>query len=97
MRIPHTPEKEETPVNILHTADLLTSQDRNKQYGSPSEDFARTARLWSTILGVEVTPTQVGLCQIMVKASRLCHSYKEDTLVDIAGYARCIQMVETNK
>jgi len=80
--------------NILEEADQLTSEDRNKEYGHPADDFARTAKMWSAILGVEVTPQQVPLCMICVKISRYVHKPKRDSLVDIAGYARTVEMVQ---
>lgn len=80
-------------MNILHEADRLTSGDRNKSYGHPLTDYTRTARLWSAILGIEVTALQAQLCMCAVKISRLCHSPDHiDSLTDLAGYARTYQM-----
>jgi precorrin-4 methylase len=62
-------------------------------YGHPIHDFTRTASMWSTILGVEVTAPQVAICMILVKVSRETHKHKRDNLVDIAGYARTLEMV----
>ena len=79
--------------NILHVADEITGGDRQKDYGNPADDFVKTAKIWSAILGCEVSSEQVALCMIGVKISRLCNAYKEDSVVDIAGYARTLQMV----
>lgn len=75
--------------SILQEAAEITSGDRNKDYGHPFDDFMRTARLWSPILGIEVTPIQVALCMMAVKMSRAVNSYKRDNFVDLAGYAHC--------
>lgn len=84
-------------MNILEEANQLVNGDRNKDYGSPLEDFTRTARLWSVILGVEVTPEQVGMCMILLKVSRQCNKHKRDNLVDIAGYAHTLEKVFDEK
>ena len=81
-------------MNILQEADILVNGDRNKDYGSPLEDWTRTAKIWSAILGCDVKPEQVGLCMIGLKISRQCHKSKRDNLVDIAGYAGCIEKLE---
>lgn len=81
------------PENVLEEANRLTSRDRNQSYGHPREDFTRTAALWSAVLGCRVTPEQVALCMIQVKVSRLCHAPKRDSVVDIAGYARTLEML----
>ncbi len=79
--------------SILFEAHNLVHGDRGQDYGHPYEDFSRTAKIWSAILGQEVTPAQVGLCMIAVKVSRECHKPKRDNLVDIAGYAETVRMV----
>lgn len=79
---------------ILEEANRLVNGPRQGDYGHPLEDFRRTAAIWSAILGVEVTPQQVGLCMIGVKLSRECNGHKRDNLVDAAGYAQTVQMVE---
>lgn len=64
----------------------LVSGDRQKAYGHPSKNFEDIARLWSVILGVEVTPAQVGMCMIQVKLAREIFVPKRDNLVDAVGY-----------
>ena len=80
-------------VSILKTAEDLVGGDRGQDYGHPADDFEKTSKIWSAILGCKVSPEQVALCMIGVKISRLCNSYKEDSVIDIAGYARTLQMV----
>lgn len=78
--------------SILDEAQLLVSGVRQMRYGHPLDDYTRTAQLWSAILGVEVLPEQALLCMCAVKISRECHEHARDNLVDLAGYAACIQM-----
>lgn len=80
--------------SILAEAQKLVAGDRQKAYGHPYESCNRIAKLWSAILGVEVTAQQVTLCMIALKISRQCGKPKRDNLVDIAGYAEVANMVE---
>lgn len=64
----------------------LVSGDRQKAYGHPAKNFEDIARLWSVMLGVEVTAAQVGLCMIQVKLAREVFVPKRDNLVDAVGY-----------
>lgn len=86
-------------MNILEEANSLVHGARQGDYGHPLDDFSRTAKMWSAILGHEVTPEQVGLCMCAVKLSRQVNKPKRDNLVDLAGYAATVDMVleEKNK
>jgi hypothetical protein len=84
-------------VNILEEANSLVHGDRQAAYGHPLDDFSRTAKMWSAILGHEVTAEQVGLCMCAVKLSRQVNKPKRDNLVDLAGYAATVQMVLDEK
>jgi len=85
--------KKEPRDSILTEAHRLVHGQRGQDYGHPYEDFSRTAKIWSAILGIEVTPQQAILCMIAVKISRECHRPKRDNRVDIAGYAEALDMV----
>ena len=88
-------EKPKTkPENILKEADKIVGGDRNAAYGHPKQDFQRTAKIWSAILGFEVPYEKVALCMVGVKLSRQCNASRRDNLVDIAGYAQTAYMVE---
>ena len=77
-------------ADLLAEASALVDGDRNSAYGPPSEDFGRTAQMWSAYLGVPIEAHQVAACQIMVKLSRLAVSpAKRDHWIDMAGYAAC--------
>ena len=79
--------------SILFEAHNLVHGVRGEDYGHPYEDFSRTAKIWSAILGVDVTPEQVALCMIGVKISRECNKPKRDNRIDIVGYAETLDMV----
>jgi hypothetical protein len=84
-------------MNILEEANSIVHGDRQASYGHPLDDFSRTAKMWSAILGHEVTPEQVGLCMCAVKISRQINTPKRDNLVDLAGYAATVDMVVEEK
>jgi len=85
--------------SILDEANRITATVRHGDYGHPTDDFTRTARMWNGILasklreGEHVTAMDVPLCMIAVKLARQAHRHKRDNLVDIAGYARTAAMV----
>lgn len=84
-------------MNILEEANSLVNGARQGDYGHPLDDFTRTAKMWSAILGAEVTAEQVGLCMCAVKISRQVNRPKRDNLVDLAGYASTVDMVIEEK
>lgn len=77
--------------NLCNTAMGLVAGERQVAYDHPARDFARTAKVWSGILGVEVSPEQVGLCMVGLKLVREAHSHKADNLVDAIGYVICTE------
>lgn len=78
-------------VEALREAARLINSERNVHYGPPSENFNRIARIWSVILGIEVTEEDVAMCMVGVKVARYASKsgYQPDTWIDIAGYAGC--------
>lgn len=78
---------------ICQEADRLVSTDRQADYGHPLDNWTQTAALWSAIIGHEVTAEQGLLCMIAAKISRETNAPKRDNLVDIAGYAKCVDLV----
>lgn len=69
--------------------------NRNDNYGHPRENFENIAAFWTLILNSEVNPEQVALCMIAVKIARQLHKPNRDNLVDICGYARTIEKLQT--
>ena len=64
------------------------TKERGQVYGSAKPNMATTARLWSVVLNMEVTPQLVALCLIELKVARLLVSPDHaDSVIDIAGYS----------
>jgi hypothetical protein len=85
-------------MNILLEADKIIHGDRQKSYGTPLKNHTRTAALWSAYLGVTITAEQVCYMNILQKVSRSATGVQQrDTLVDIAGFAGNIEMVEDER
>jgi len=83
---------------VTQEANRLVHGDRGAIYSHPLDDFGRTAKMVSAILGVPVSEEQVALIMIAVKASRLTNSPDHrDSVVDIAGYAECYWMVREER
>ena len=86
------------PLNrdgVLESALSITSGERLDEYGGPSESFSKIAGLWSEYLGVHVASEDVALMMTLMKVARHRRGtvVKFDTLVDIAGYARCASVI----
>ena len=86
-----------TPEDIASYAAQLVSEDRQDEYGHPLDNLDRAAKIWSVILGADVTAEQVSLCMIGMKIARQVHKPKADTVVDIIGYALTLHMVEVER
>lgn len=75
--------------------DLVLDGQRQADYGPPGKSFDDIARIWSVILGVEVTGKQVVTCMIGLKVARAANGgYHRDSFLDIAGYVQCLDMIE---
>ncbi len=73
---------------ILDTAKAYISGPRATDYGTPEENFGKSARLWEQQFGWEVDAHDVALAMILVKTARLSHRADSfDGWTDIAGYA----------
>lgn len=80
-------------MDILLEARELVTGDRQDDYGNAAFNYDLMARMWSVILGFEVTPTQVVMCLIGMKLTREVIKHKRDNLVDLAGYAHILDLV----
>jgi len=83
---------------VLEEALTLIYGARNAAYGPPDKDMGRTGRMWGAILGLPDIPAEtVALMMCAVKMSRQVNKPGRDNLVDLAGYAGCIEIMEKNR
>ena len=57
--------------SIESVADIL--RERGDNYGAPYSNHVTIAKMWSAILGHDISPNQVAMCMIAVKLSRLAN------------------------
>jgi len=87
-------------INILQEAQSLIYGDRQEQYGNAQRNFGDIGKLWEPILGKAVSPEEVALCLLQLKVARALNDtrlerpIKRDTIVDLAGYAGCIEKIQ---
>jgi hypothetical protein len=73
-------------TEVLDFAIALINGDRERDYGTPAENFGRIADGWSVILQSDVSAEQVALCMAWLKIARLVNGPHEDSYVDAAAY-----------
>lgn len=82
-------------ASVLREAESLITGDRNKAYGSPTQNFTNTAEIWTALLrhklkdGETIAPAEVASLMIGLKLARTVGEPKRDNWVDMAGYAGC--------
>lgn len=92
-------EKEIKDRCILDEAQEITSGARQADYGHPHENFTGQALIVRGLIyrryGIDlpITPDFIGLLGVAIKLDREAGKPKRDNLVDIAGYAKTIQLV----
>lgn len=80
---------------LLAEADEIIHGDRNRSYGSPTQNFTDTAEVWSVQLrsllapGKKLSPADVARLMVGLKLTRMVAGDKKDNWLDIAGYAAC--------
>ncbi len=88
------PTVEDAKESILEEARRVVDGPRQQDYGTPGANHARTAAFWSTYLDTPITAKQVCMMNILQKVARSMQRTTRDTLVDIAGYARNVELIE---
>jgi hypothetical protein len=77
-------------MSILDKANAaVTHRDRS----DPATVHNMIAELWSAYLGDTITAWDVARMMILLKIARDKFTPKEDNLVDICGYARCLEVM----
>jgi hypothetical protein len=86
------------PKSILQEADEIAGESRSRDYGHPFENHRRIAAMWNIIaekyIKQPLTPRIVALMMIGLKQAREVNSKSRDNLVDMAGYVKCVDMID---
>jgi hypothetical protein len=84
---------------ILEEAAEITAGPRERDYDHPLPNHLRIARLWNAYFACRKEPTaeldaeDVARMMILLKIARDVFTPKRDSLVDIVGYARCLERI----
>ena len=90
-----------TRESILEAAKQCVCTDREGQYGSPEDNFALIAKLWSEFLRATglgdgsdewdlISADEVAVMMCLLKIARIAPGEpKADSWIDLAGYAAC--------
>lgn len=76
-------------LDTLKAAAECVCGSREEDYGSPEDNFAVIAALWTAYIGTDVAPKDVAMMMALLKIARAKAGSKPDTYVDLAGYAAC--------
>ena len=76
-----------TRAEILDAAKKIVTGEREKQYGSPEDNFAVIAEFWTTCIGHPISSETVAIMMALLKIARSrSGNYKADSFVDGVGY-----------
>jgi hypothetical protein len=81
-----------TRKEILSAAEQCVCTSRQEEYGPIENNFALIARLWCEYLDTDkpITAHDVAMMMALLKIARIATgAFKEDSYVDLAGYAAC--------
>jgi hypothetical protein len=92
-RSPESANPFPTVESVCAIADRLVATDRQQFYGHPLDDFTKTAKMVSVIVGTEVSAWQIPLIMQAVKISRELNAPKRDNLIDGCGYWKTLDLV----
>lgn len=85
-----------TRGEILDMAKKIVTGEREQQYGKPEDNFRIIGELWKIYLDnkygtvIDIAAEDVALMMALMKNARIMTGiYKEDSYIDLCGYAAC--------
>jgi Domain of unknown function (DUF6378) len=90
------PKAPSEPDDVFSRARRLIHGQRQQDYGDKLENFSQIAAFWNATLArklsEQITPADVPLLMIGMKLARLSKSPTHyDSVLDVAGYAGCLE------
>ena len=73
-------------TKVLAEAIDLINGERQAHYGTPQQNFAAVADMWSAYLGHGISSADVCHMMALLKIARLRNGSHKDSSVDAAGY-----------
>ena len=74
----------------LRRANEIVNGQREQSYGTPEDNFKVIAEMWSAYLETDVSAVDVAMMMSLLKIARISTgTFKEDSFIDLAGYAAC--------
>lgn len=92
-----------TRREILAEAEKCVCGDREQDYGSPEDNFKAIAELWQVYLSKrpqpwDISAKDVAVMMALLKIARIATgASKDDSWVDLAGYAACGGEISSGK
>ena len=74
-------------------SDHPTVNERRRSREAPLPHFKRLARVWSGMVGVEITPEQAVMMLAVLKIVREWYQHDPDNITDAEGYLSLVQEV----
>lgn len=82
---------------VLAEAKKCVCGDRENDYGTPENSFAKIAALWTAYKEIKFSPKDVAMMLALLKVARIHSGDKADSFVDLAGYAACAGEIATEE
>jgi len=88
-------------MTILEEAQKIIYGDREQTYGDPAKNLKNVAMLWNQYLALKqvrnynacITAEDVCWMMVLLKMARQANQYKDDNLIDAAGYVALIERI----
>lgn len=82
-------------AEILEAARVCVCGERERDYGTPENNFETIGQLWTAYMGTLFTSKDVAMLMALLKVARIKAGDKADSFVDLAGYAACAGEIAT--
>lgn len=87
-----------TRKETLEKAIVCVCGQREKDYGSPEDNFRIITQLWTAYTGYPFDSKDVAMMMALLKIARIASgTATEDSFVDLAGYAACGAEIATKE